>query len=283
MDPKSTNPYTTEIPVEEAEKELAGPSLTLPNSAPAADPAPTATPPVPPTGSTPTPPPPPPPMNSKTSLIPKIIIGVLVILILLLSAYIVTARMGNNKTQKTPTTTHKTPPPTPTDTLPPTATPTPSIATTSANPTSNRFYSQELGIYFDYAKTLPTPPQQALNAVADGTRVYVLPTGTTPANGQYVDVLSKITTDSTLQAVSKVTMSDPNYAGCTFSFKAQTPYPSTYEQIIPTCPNKQSTNLTFFLGDSEHPDKLLFFSIGQTTIPSSSAPQVSWQDTLRFL
>jgi hypothetical protein len=78
-------------------------------------------------------------------------------------------------------------------------------------------------------------------------------------------------------------MSDPNYAGCTFSFKAQTPYPATYEEIIPTCPNKQDTNLTFFLGDSKHPDKLLFFSIGQNTIQASSDPQITWQDTLRFL
>ncbi len=284
MDQKGTNPYSTEIPVEEAEKQLSGPSLSIPTSpSTATPPSPTPSAPSSPSSNPPvsSPTPPPPPVSNKFSLIPKVIIGILILLIVLLSTYILTARMGAAKTPPKTTTT-PTKVPTPTHELP-TATPTPGVATTSANPTSNRYYSQELGIYFDYAKSLPDSPKQTLEAEADASRVYVFFTGSAPTNGQYVDVMSKLTTDSTLQAVSKITMSDPNYAGCTFSFKAQTPYPSTYEEIIPTCPTKQSTNLTFFLGDSAHPDKLLFFSIGSTSIPSSSNPQVTWQDTLRFL
>jgi len=286
MDPKGTNPYTTEIPVEEAERELAGPSLTLPNSSPVATPPTSSLPPTQPPPpviqpTNPTPPPPPSSLSNKSGLIAKIVIGVLVLLIILLSAYIITARMNTKKSpQKTTITTTSTPTPT---IGPPTATPTPSVSTTSANPTSNRFHSQTLGIYFDYAKVLPDSQNQTVSVEADGSRVYVFTSGTTPTNGQYVDVMSKLTTDSTLQAVSKVTMSDPNYAGCTFSYKAQAPYPETYEEILPTCPNKPNTNLTFFLGDSTHPDKLLFVSLGQLTIPASSDPQPFWQDTLRFL
>ncbi len=283
MDPKGNNPYNTEIPVEEAEKELLGPSLTLPNSSPPINPSTPPQQPPPPVATPsygPTPPPPPRSLSDKASLIPKIVVGVLVLLIILLSGYIITARMG---TTKTPQKVSVTPTQIPTPTILPTATPTPGVATESANPTSNRFHSQTLGIYFDYAKSLPDSQNQTVAVETDSSRVYVFTSGTTPSNGQYVDVMSKLTTDSTLQAVSKVTMSDPNYAGCTFSYKAQTPYPATYEEIIPTCPSKNGAGLTFFLGDSTHPNMLLFVSIGQYAIPSSSDPQVTWQDTLRFL
>jgi len=186
-------------------------------------------------------------------------------------------------TTKTPAKVNATPTSTPTPTAIPTATPTPTVATESANPTSERFYSEELGIYFDYAKVLPQTQNQRVEVREDSSRVYVFANGIQPINGQYVDVLTKLTTDSTLQAVSKITLNDPNYAGCTFSFKAQIPYPSTYEEVIPTCPNKTNAGLTFFLGDSGHPDRLLFVSIGQGAIQASSDPELLWQDTLRFL
>jgi len=294
MDPKGTNPYDTEIPVEEAEKELSGPSLTLPTSPvqkPVESPNLASTSPTQPSNPALTPPPvtppantPPPPVGpppKKSSLIPRIIIGVLVLLIVLLTTYIVTAQMGTAKNSKKDIA-QPTMAPTATP-LPPTATPTPSVATTSADALSNRFYSEELGIYFDYAKTLTESTDQVPEVKIDGSRVYLYLSKSIPSNGQYVDVLSKITTDSTLDAVSKITASDPNYKDCTFSFKAQIPYPETYEEVIPVCPPQSGAGLTFFLGDKTHPDKLLFFSIGQYSIPSSGDPQITWQDTLRFL
>lgn len=278
MDQKNNNPYSTEIPISQAENELRGPSLALPN-APVQTPTASPQPPVPPTSTTP---PPPKIRNNKLlNLLPKVIIAVLIILIILLSAYILTAHRSSSNIKNneaiSPTSS-----PTPTYT-PPTPTPTPSVATESANPSSNRFYSEDLGIYFDYAKSLASDPTQTISVQTESSRVYIFTTGSIPTDGQYVDVMTKLTTDSTLQAVSKITLSDADYAGCTFSYKAQTPYPSTYEEIIPSCPGNKNSNTAFFLGDSKHPGQLLFVNAKGDTILSSDDPKTTWQDTLRFL
>lgn len=276
MDQNGTNPYSTEIPVTEAEKQLQSQTGT-PQTPPAQPTNPSAPPqPSQPASGTPLPPP---PTRMHNNILPKVIIGVLLIAILSLSAYIVSNKMNTNSApQPTPTVSIPTPTTIPTAT----PTPTPDAATTSADPSSIRFYSKELGIMFDTAKTLPGN-STTIKTLTSGSRVYVYMSTAAPTSGQYVDVLSKVSTDDTATAAQKVTANDPNYKNCTFTLVSQTSYPSTYEKAEPTCPPGPGAGLSFFLSDTTQPTKLLFVSIGQYAIPASSNPQSTWQDTLRLL
>lgn len=282
MDQNPINPYTTEIPVTDAEKQIAQaqtptaqPTPPAPSQPGSATPPPQTPPPVAPPQQNGAPLPPPPKMH--TSIVPKLIIAFLIIAILGLSGYIV-----SNKTMTKPI-----PTPTPVVATPtplPTATPTPlpDVATTSADPSSTRFYSKDLGILFDTAKNIPASTA-TIDTKVVGSRVYVYGSTTQYTTGQYIDVLSKLSTDDVATAAQKITQGDPNYKNCTFSISPQTVYPATYQMAQPTCPASHSSGLSFFLTDSDNPTKLLFVSIGQYAMPATSNPQTKWQDTIRFL
>lgn len=293
MDPKTNNPYSTEIPVSEAEKQL-NHSLPAAESTPAAPSQPVSqTPPpetqlVQPTTPPPAPPStppsgtplPPPPARMHGNILPKIIIGILVVAILSLSGYIVSNTVLNKKApQPTPKVSSI-----PTPTVLPTATPipTPDVATTSADPTSTRFYSTDLGIIFDTAKTLPATTATIQTKVV-GSRVYIYGSTTQYTTGQYIDVLSKVSTDDVATAAQKIAGTDPNFKNCTFTITSQTTYPPSYQMAQPTCPAAPGAGLSYFLADSEYPTRLLFVSIGQYAMPASSNPQTKWQDTIRFI
>lgn len=255
MDQNPTNPYTTEIPVSEAEKEL---HHTTP-VAPASSPIPT-----------------PPPQHTEKTKSPVTMLATgLLIITSFLAGYIVRGYMSSSSpapviAQITPTTT-------------PTRAPTPTSSIQPLNPMSNRFSSTDLGIVFDTAKVLPDSNGTTVLTQIDGSRVYVYTSGTQANAGQYVDVFSKVSTDTTVMAAEKITVNDSQFQGCTFEVQAQTVYPPSYERVVPNCPDQQGGGMRYFLTDSLHPTRLLYFSIGQYGIPASDNPQLMWQDTLRFL
>jgi len=265
MDPKTPNAYSTEIPVSEAEKEL--------HHTPTAT---TAPPPI-------TPPiltiPPPPPANSSTGAkrLPAILIGILSVAIVFLAGYLFRGYIAARPA--TPTAAI----PTPTKSVVPTTpTPTPVVIAPPAA-TSNRFSSPELGILFDTAKLLPESVSDTILTQIDGSRAYVYASTTQASSGQYVDVLSKISTDTAVEAAQKITSNDSRFSACTFEISPQSIYPTTYERVIPNCPDLQSVGLRYFLTDTKHPTSLLFVNIGQYGLPAAEDSQLLWQDTLRFL
>lgn len=273
MDPNATNPYTTEIPVSEAEKEL---HHTAPGS---------PTPPAPATSdvdtvsSTPTafdtaPPPLPSRAESSSNKLPMIVVGVLLLVIGSLAGYIFRGKMTS---APSPIASKVTP------TEAPAPSPTPTSAIPTPNPLSNRFSSRELGIVFDTAKNLPDSGNAPVLTQLNGSRVYVYASGTQASTGQYVDSLSKVSTDSTIVSAQKITASDPRFTTCTFEVSPQEIYPPTYERVIPTCPNEIGGGMEYFLTDSLHPTRLLYISIGQYSLDSASDSRTPWQDTLRFL
>lgn len=259
MDRNATNPYTTEIPVSEAEKELRH------------------TPPPPTSPAPPTMPPRPPAPNSVSKRLPTILIGILSVAIVFLAGYLFRGFITPPSSTPQPITSTISP------TTIPTATPAPIDVIPTPDPTSNRFSSADLGIVFDTAKTLPDSGDKTVLTQIDGSRVYIYTSDTLATSGQYVDILAKISTDSTVMAVQKITVNDPRFATCTFEVSPQEIYPATYERVIPNCPNEIGGGLNYFLADSLHPTALLFVSIGQYSIDASSSSLKGWHDTLRFL
>ncbi|MEK7605750.1 MAG: hypothetical protein AAB478_04510 [Patescibacteria group bacterium] len=173
----------------------------------------------------------------------------------------------------------------PTPTILPTATPTPTPeASMSADPTSNRFYSQELGIMFDYAKEFELNPNQLKKVTAQqvNNRVYLVPEKMPPSQEPYVDVFTKISTDAPVDAVKKITQSDLLYKNCTFQVDQTATYPSIYTALIPLCPGAPRREI--FLMDSQHPTVLLVLNLGSYDLPASSTQkEIGWEDTVRFL
>jgi hypothetical protein len=258
MDQNNTNAYSTEIPVEQAEKELhhtpsplSGPTMTIPTL--------------------------PPQYSDQRKLPITLIVSGLLIIVSFLAGYIIRGYLSTSST--TPIIAQITPTINPT----PTTAPTPTSSIPPLNPMSNRFSSTELGIVFDTAKILQDSGNTSVLTQPNGSRVYVYASGTQASTGQYVDSLSKVSTDTTVVAAQKITASDSRFATCTFEVSPQEIYPVTYERVIPTCPNEIGGGMEYFLTDSLHPTRLLYIKIGQYSLDSASDSRTAWQDTLRFL
>lgn len=255
MDQNPPSPYSTEIPVSEVEKihnQLTPPPQPV-------DPSPVM---------------PPAPSRNHHKLLNFVMLAVIIIL----GAWIAILTLGKTS-QPAPNQVIPTPTPLPT------ATPTPTPeASTSADPTSNRFYSQELGIMFDYAKEFELNLNQLRKVTAQqvNNRVYLTPEKMPPSNEPYVDVFAKISTDLPLDAVKKITQSDLLYKSCTFGIDPTATYPATYTALVPTCPGAPPRQI--FLMDNQHPTVLLVLNLGSYDLPSSANQQeIGWEDTVRFL
>ncbi len=164
------------------------------------------------------------------------------------------------------------------------------------------FQSQTLGIRFNYLSK-----QDDVNFAAKevGDKVYVYMTNTDPTTGQYVQVFPKSPGQSLVDAIKvqvlkgyslqdciPITINDPNrgfsepasydFAAITLPFGAK----DTQEEIqtrAAKCPQPYAAvgGLAYFLADTQHPDKFLFFSIGQYYIPAGN--NQPWQTTIQFL
>jgi hypothetical protein len=195
--------------------------------------------------------------------------------------------------------------PAPTGTSVPTQVPTvaPSATATSA-PGGDiaTFTSQALGIRFDYPAALDG---RRVGVKETGDKVYVYIEPIQPEAGQWVQVYRKTPAQSLEDAIRQqvlkgvsaqdcpVVSSDDPVAGQvnppTFRF-ARIDIPRTpgedYESLMAKakkCPQPYAAigGIAYFLADTAHPDRFLFFSIGQYAIPLGKGR--TWQSSIGFL
>lgn len=163
------------------------------------------------------------------------------------------------------------------------------------------FASSSFGIMFQYA------PHQGGDTIAtkvDGNKIYVYDVRFPYVQGEYIQVFKKDSKLTLQQAITKIILVGYNTSHCLIGPARQDSflYPSNYQTAsiqysgtsngwtvsnTNTCPSSYlaDNSIAFFLMDTQHPDKLLFFSIGQFPIDASTDPKVHqrWQDTIRFL
>ncbi len=172
------------------------------------------------------------------------------------------------------------------------------------------FTSQGLGISFDYAAG---PADQRVLVKQIGNKVYLYINYTkqdNPTSGKFVEIFSKDPADSLTDAVKKQFLHGYSLDNCPIlpaNLAKNTLNPAReYVQItVPVvsdesmakklakeklCPAtytyNRRTGLAYFMMDPNHPDKFVFFKIGQDnfwgTPPSSSGFGLTWDQTLRF-
>lgn len=175
-----------------------------------------------------------------------------------------------------------------------TLTPTP----TKSYPGTTQYISPNLKIAFNY---LPSSNGQKFSVKESGNKIYIFMDNTSFDTGQFVEVFTKDKNDTLAEAIEKQFLNGISKNDCfvingnsTFKFypasytTAEISYPESNDQnvgpgeIPAKCPQNYSrTNgIRYFLGDSNHPEKLLFISIGQYGI--SAGQNISWQDTISF-
>lgn len=155
------------------------------------------------------------------------------------------------------------------------------------------FTSQKLGISFNYLSR-----NGDTRVLESGDKVYVYP-GTEAETGQWVQVFTKDKNDTLAQAIEKRFLRDYDKKNCWVellgtkeSFETATIYypPNTdpngpWWENYKNCPANYSAanGVSYFLMDQKHPDKLLFFSIGQYPIEGSEKEDGPlWQETIKI-
>lgn len=179
-----------------------------------------------------------------------------------------------------------------------------------------KYVSKTLGISFEY---LPTQSYDAKTYIKEvGNKIYVYAVGNAYGNtdpnryedGQFVEVFSKDKNKSLKEALQDRFLTGAYAQYCqvdedTIGFGNKST-PKTYVKAninlknrenvsnvddlyekLKNCPDPytQRNGVSYFLADTEHPDKFLFFSIGQYQIDASKEGDGSlgWQDTIEFL
>lgn len=166
-------------------------------------------------------------------------------------------------------------------------------------PGTEQYTSKKLKIVFNY---LPFTEGMNTGVKEEGNRVYVGDKNTKVEGGQYVEVFQKDPKESLNDAVKKKFLAGKSDNDCFVvpskvkfiiypkSFQAveiaflkptggQEPWWSPSDKCNPDY--EQTNGIRYFLGDSQHPDRFLFFSIGQYAIKAGA--DLAWQDTIRFL
>lgn len=155
--------------------------------------------------------------------------------------------------------------------------------------------ANHVGFYFDASKGFATKEQ--------GNTITIYDTNQ-PDAMQYVEVFTKSPTDTIAQAITKAVLGGYNPSDCPIGAASTDgyKYPSNLQfasihyssnnidqygnPINPSkCPAQYTANkdILYFLTDKNHPDRLLFFHIGQYGIPAGSDSKgnaLSWQDTI---
>lgn len=231
-----------------------------------------------------------------------VILAILVILGIGVGAYYF------GKSSSKPITLSPSPSPTATITLTPTATiiPSPTITPTpTATPNSNLFTSQTLGVSFYYTKANTGVNNSSIAVKEIGNKIYVYSTSGKPEDGQYLEVFSKDKNQSLIDVIKQKILTGYSLTDCIVG-TAKNPvtgqtYPASYEIAeinVPgpftdleaqaakasKCPEKYVTTngISYFLEDSNHPDKFIYLSIGQYPIDSGIGDKL-WQTTIKFL
>lgn len=174
----------------------------------------------------------------------------------------------------------------------------------SSNPNLKTYTSKTLGITFTYLGKQDTTE---ITTKELGNKVCVTydPQDNTCSKGQFVEVFNKEKTQTLADAIKKQFLSNYSEKDCfvktnlTFSpnsnlaiknyEKAEIGFPASSDPNDPgwqnadKCPAVYTTTngIAYFLMDKNHPDKFLFFSIGQ--YPITSENNKLWQETLTFL
>lgn len=185
-------------------------------------------------------------------------------------------------------------------TLIPTAPPSPTLSQNV-----KIFTSPDLGISFTYdGNTLWDGKPVQVKEIGD--KAYLYAWDENPEDGRFVEVFSKDATDSLPDAITKrflqgyspqdchVTVANlaKNYyerSGFVYAQIRPIEPPSAIEslpQLAAKCPPVYATinSLTYFLMDIAHPDKLVFFNIGQDTIDSGRTDVlITWDQTIQFV
>lgn len=189
----------------------------------------------------------------------------------------------------------------------PTVTPTqlPASPTPAIGQNIKTFTSLDLDISFTYnGNSLWDGKPVQVKEIGD--RVYLYVWNTKPEDGRFVEVFSKDPKDSLPDAIIKRFLQGYSIQDCqvTAANLAKIYYDRNgfvYAQIRPVeplnkfdslpqltakCPPVYATinSLKYFLMDTAHPDKLVFFNIGQDTIDSGRTGELlSWDQTIQFL
>ncbi|MFA5933299.1 MAG: hypothetical protein WCV81_03510 [Microgenomates group bacterium] len=233
------------------------------------------------------------------------IIGILVLIVAIGAGAYYFGKSSSKPVTQSP------PPPPPTTTPTPTATMTPSPTATptptpTATPNSNYYISSNLGVSFYYTKASTGVNDSKILVKEVGNKIYVYSAGTQAETGQYLEVFAKDKNQTLVDAIKAKILTGYSLDDCivktiTGTFTGQT-YPANFQlaQIsVPTDANDDMETLSkkgekcpagrlnigglaYFLADSEHPDKLIFLSIGQYAIDSGIGNK-TWQNTIKFL
>lgn len=199
------------------------------------------------------------------------------------------------------------PTPSPTATATPTTTPTQALTPTSTpTPNANLFNSPNLGISFYYTKKSTGINDSTIAVKQIGNKVYVYSTSGKPESGQWVEVFSKNSNQSLEDAIKEKILTGYSLTDCLVKATVNPisgqvlPASFVIAQInVPTGPNDDLGTITqkaekcpvnyvatngaaYFLMDKDHPDKFVFFSIGQYGIDSGITDKL-WQNTITFL
>jgi len=173
--------------------------------------------------------------------------------------------------------------------------PTPSIAPTV-------YTSKKLGVSFNYIADLGV---EQVYVKEIGNRIYLYSGNQKPEEGKYVEVLLKERGDTLQQALQKKIQKDGLTQSCkatadspqrnmTFVFdngtyevgyiSALTTNPDAPYEVLwaqkKKCDPTYNGGLDYYLSDSKHSAKLLYFSIGQDNFVSNSG---GWDNTVQFL
>lgn len=166
-------------------------------------------------------------------------------------------------------------------------------------PNQKKFVSPGLGISFLY---LSQYGGEQFNTKEINNKVYVYPQLSDYSNGQYVEVFKKDPTKTLLETIKSTFLESYSPEKCIAYESAPSPhYPSNYVQAnikVPgefsdpeemstkrqQCPTyTQSNGISYFLMDKNHPDKFVFFNIGQYSILANSEKELTWENTIQFL
>jgi hypothetical protein len=178
---------------------------------------------------------------------------------------------------------------------------------TFTKPNIKTYVSQNLGISFSYKEKYDNG--EIISTKELGNKIYVYSSVMKPEQGQYIEVFSKDPHDTLEAAITKMVLSGystsdckittgsknlsgssffplPGYVFATISIPNTTYVndPSELEPELKKCPIHYVSygGLAYFVADQNHPNKFVFFSIGQYAITGDTENN-TWQDTLKFL
>lgn len=192
------------------------------------------------------------------------------------------------------------------------STPKPSLITSEVtstpaailNPNSKVYVSSGMGVSFNYAAKSESGGGTVL-VKEEGNKIYVyISTMPKYTDGQWIEVFSKDKTDSLSGAIKKKFLTGYSSTNCFVTSPTDygKSYPNSYQTAtidVPKSPDEDMSTLSlkwqkcpepyvaengmsYFLEDTDHPDKFVYFSIGQYGIESGIL-NLMWQDTIKFL